>query len=158
MQPTPIFKAGHSTESKHTMFASAVSRNTSAAAGNVYRSVGVETGVSTASPHQLVTMLFDGFRDSVAQARGAIRAGRIDDKGRAIGRAVRIVNEGLKAGLNLEAGGALAGDLAALYSYILLRLTHANLHNDDAALEECARLIEPLRTAWAGISAQVMSV
>ena len=157
MTTPPIFKAGHSTESKHTMFASAVSRNTSAAAGGAYRMVGLETGVAAASPHQLVTMLFDGFRDSVAQARGAIRAKRVEDKGRAIGRAVRIVNEGLKASLNLEAGGALAADLHALYDYILLRLTHANVHNDDAALDECARLMEPVRSAWVGIGAQVAS-
>ena len=139
------------------MFASAVPRNSSSAVSSAYRLVGVETGVSTASPHQLVAMLFDGFRDSIAQARGALQAGRIEDKGRAIGRAVRIVNEGLKAGLNLEGGGALAADLQALYSYVLLRLTHANLHNDDAALDECNRLMEPLRSAWAGIGAQAGS-
>jgi flagellar protein FliS len=140
------------------MFASAAPRNTAGSAGNAYRQVGVETGVAAASPHQLVAMLFDGFRDSVAQARGAIRAGRIEDKGRAIGRAVRIVNEGLLSALNLEAGGSLASDLHALYTYILMRLTHANIHNDDAALDECARLMEPVRSAWAGIAPQARSM
>ncbi len=121
-------------------------------ASSAYRRVGVETGVAAASAHRLVSMLYDGFFDAVAQARGALLAGRIDDKGQAIGRAVRIVEEGLRAALDEHQGGALAGNLKSLYSYVALRLTEANLRNDDAALEECARLIEPLRTAWQAIA------
>jgi flagellar secretion chaperone FliS len=134
------------------MFASALARNTAASSSNAYRQIGVETAATTASPHQLVTMLFDGFRDSVDQARGAIVAGRIEDKGRAIARALRIVDEGLRAGLNLEAGGRLAADLQSLYDYLMLRLTHANVHNDLAALEECTKLLEPVRSAWIAIA------
>ena len=118
---------------------------------NAYRQVGVETGVSGASPHRLVQMLFDGFIDALAQARGAMRAGQIEQKGRAIGRALRIVDEGLKASLNIEAGGELAADLNDLYAYTSVRLMKANRHNDEQALEECRRLIEPLREAWARI-------
>lgn len=122
---------------------------------NVYRQIGVQSAVSGgASPHRLVAMLFEGALDAIAQARGALRDGRIETKGRAIGRAARIVEEGLKATLNREAGGALAADLADLYAYIGLRLTQANLLNDDAALVECQRLIEPLRDAWGEIAPQ----
>jgi len=133
------------------MFASAIARNTAGSSSAAYRQIGVETAATTASPHQLVTMLFDGFRDAVSQARGAMAAGRVEDKGVAIGRALRIVDEGLRAGLNLEAGGSIATDLQALYTYVMLRLTHANIHNDDAALAECVNLIEPVRTAWIAI-------
>ena len=117
----------------------------SAASAGAYRQIGVETGVSEADPHRLVALLFEGCLDAIAQARGALRQKDPQAKGRAIGRAVRIVDEGLKAGLDLNAGGALATDLRALYAYVSLRLTYANLHNDDAALAECQRLIEPLR-------------
>lgn len=121
---------------------------------NAYRMVGAETGVSGATPHKLVQMLFDGFHEAVAQARGALRNRMIEAKGRAISRALRIVDEGLHAGLNLSAGGKLAADLDALYTYVSLRLTHANLHNDEAALDECVALIEPIRSAWAAIGPQ----
>ncbi|MEF7613460.1 flagellar export chaperone FliS [Aquincola sp. MAHUQ-54] len=121
---------------------------------NMYRSVGVRTSVDAADPHRLVAMLFDGFMDAVAQARGALQSGDVERKGRAISRAARIVDEGLKASLNLEAGGTLANDLSDLYSYVTLRLTQANLRNDEQALEECRRLIEPLREAWASIAPQ----
>jgi len=73
------------------------------------------------------------------------------DRNRAIGRAGRIVDEGLKASLDMQGGGALAAELNELYAYVSLRLLHANLHNDADALDECRRLIRPLREAWAQI-------
>ncbi|HSC62190.1 MAG TPA: flagellar export chaperone FliS [Caldimonas sp.] len=126
-----------------------MSRNASQA--HAYRRVGVETGVDAATPHQLVAMLFDGFADAVAQARAALQRRDIEAKCKAITRAVRIVDEGLKASLDVRAGGKLGEDLLALYGYIALRLTHANLHNDDAALDECQSLLQPVRSAWAAI-------
>lgn len=134
------------------MFASAASsRNTPNAHAGAYRKIGVETGVGAASPHQLVTMLFDGFNDAVAQARSALLQGRIEAKCAAITQAVRIVDEGLKAPLDVQAGGELSENLMALYGYVTLRLTQANLNNDAAALDECVRLLEPVRSAWLAI-------
>jgi flagellar secretion chaperone FliS len=119
---------------------------------SAYRQVGVETGVASASAHQLVQMLFDGLLEAIVQARGALRQGQIDAKCRAIGRAVRIVDEGLKASLDLRGGGSLATDLDDLYAYVTLRLTQANLRNDERALDECLALTQPLREAWSSIA------
>jgi flagellar protein FliS len=115
----------------------------------------VETSVNTASAHKLIELLFNGFIESVTLARGAMRNRQIEVKGKAIGRAARIVEEGLKAGLDMEAGGKLAEDLYALYAYVAVRLTFANLHNDESALDECIALINPLREAWISIGPQV---
>ena len=122
---------------------------------SAYARVGVETSVNAASAHKLIELLFNGFMDQVALARGAMRAKQIEAKGAAISRAARIVEEGLKAGLNLEAGGRLAADLDSLYAYVALRLLAANLRNDESALDECVRLIGPLRDAWVAIGPQV---
>lgn len=122
------------------------------ALSNVYRRTGVEVAVHSATPHRLIAMLFDGLNEALAQAAGAMQANQIELKGKAIGRAVRIVDEGLKAGLDMEAGGALAGDLNELYAYITVRLTQANLRNDPALLEECKRLVQPLKQAWDSIA------
>lgn len=126
-----------------------------APSAKLYSNVGVETSVVDASPHKLVALLIDGFFESVGQAKAAIAARDTDAKGRAIGRAARIVEEGLKAALDLDAGGGLATDLDALYAYIGLRLTQANLRNDVAALDECLALMQPLRDAWTSIAPQV---
>ena len=134
------------------MFASApLAHRSSGAFAGAYRKIGVETGVPAASPHQLVTMLFDGFIESVAQAKRALLFKDIEGKCKAITRAARIIDEGLRAPLNAEAGGELAVQLKALYGYVTLRLTQANLNNDVAALDECVRLIEPVRQAWVAI-------
>jgi flagellar protein FliS len=119
--------------------------------GSLYQQVGIETRLSGASPHQLVAMLFDGWMTAVAQARGAMRNGDAAAKGVAISRAVRIIEEGLRAGLDLDAGGNLARDLHDLYGHLTFRLTFANLRNDEAALEECQRLMRPLQEAWIAI-------
>lgn len=134
------------------MFAPAsMSLNASHANAHAYRRVGVETGVDAATPHQLVTMLFDGFGDAIAQAHAALRRHDIEAKCKAITRAARIVDEGLKASLDVRGGGKLGEDLLALYGYVALRLTQANLNNDAAALDECQSLLEPVRSAWAAI-------
>jgi len=122
---------------------------------NAYRQVGTETGVSDASPHRLIALLFDGCVDALAQARGAMRAGQPEAKGRAIGRAVRIIDEGLRASLNLNDGGGLAADLHSLYGYLTMRLTLANLRNDESILDECQGLLAPLRQAWLDIAPRV---
>lgn len=119
---------------------------------HLYGQVGIETDIASATPHRLVAMLFDGFVQAIVQAKGALRAGHIEIKGRAVSRAARIVDEGLKASLDLPGGGPLAADLADLYAYVTLRLTQANLHNDEAALDECLRLMQPLREAWSSIA------
>lgn len=135
------------------MFNHAIATHRPQQFANAYRQVGTETAVADASPHKLVAMLFDGFMDAIAQARGAMRSGQIESKGRAIGRAVRIVDEGLRASLDLSSGG-LARDLHDLYGYLTMRLTLANVRNDEAGLDECQRLMQPLREAWMSIADQ----
>ncbi|KQW40427.1 flagellar export chaperone FliS [Rhizobacter sp. Root404] len=123
----------------------------------MYHKVQTDTGVDAASPHRLVEMLFEGFFDSCSQARGHIRAGNVEQKCRSLARAARIVDEGLKAPLDLQAGGELAKDLRDLYAYVTVRLTHANLQNDEAAVDECQRLMRPIYSAWTAIGGQVGS-
>ncbi|NML14884.1 flagellar export chaperone FliS [Azohydromonas caseinilytica] len=123
-------------------------------AASAYHQVGVQTGVSAASPHKLVAMLFDGLIDAVAQAQGALAQDDVAAKCQALNRAVRIVEEGLRSALDLQQGGELAANLNDLYGYVTMRLTQANLRSDPAPLDECKRLIEPLREAWAAIAPQ----
>jgi flagellar protein FliS len=119
-----------------------------ARAAAAYRRVAAETSVLAADPHHLVTLLFDALLQHVATAKGALERGDIAAKGRAIGKAVRIIEEGLKAGLNTTEGGEIAANLHRLYDYCVLRLTSANLHNRSADLDQVARLIEPIAQSW----------
>lgn len=130
------------------MFTSVSHRSASA-----YQRVSVETAVSQATPHQLVGLLFDGILQAVGSARVAMGRGDIATKGKQITRAVRMIDEGLKPALNLEQGGDIAQNLNGLYGYCVMRLTHANLHNDDVALADVIRVIEPIAEGWKQIGA-----
>jgi flagellar secretion chaperone FliS len=128
---------------------------------NVYRRIDIETGVSGASSHQLITMLLNGALESMTMGKGALNSGDISAKCTALAKAVRIVDEGLKAGLNLAEGGELALNLSDLYTYICKQLTLANVRNDAKAIDECHRLLLPVRDAWVAIApadAQVVRV
>lgn len=125
------------------MFTSISSR-----AASAYKRVGVQTSVEGANPHQLVNMLFDALLSAMAAARSAIERGDIEGKGRDIGKAVRIIEEGLLSSLNKEAGGDVAANLAGVYVYCTRCLTQANLKNDAGKVEEAVALIEPIADAW----------
>lgn len=117
-----------------------------------YRTVGVETGVDAADPHKLVLMLFDGAVMAVAAASLHMkRSGGPEDiarKGESVSKAINIIANGLKASLDMGSGGELAAKLAALYDYMCIRLAHANLHNQPAALDEVSHLLAELKGAW----------
>lgn len=117
-------------------------------AAKAYGEVAVQSGVSEASSHKLVEMLFDGLIQSINGARGALARGDIQEKGRLIGKSVRILEEGLRAGLNHENGGELAANLSSIYSFCIIELTKANLHNDAAILDMVLKTIEPIASAW----------
>jgi flagellar protein FliS len=122
-----------------------------------YREIGATTALDGASPHKLVSLLYSALASQIAAARGALTRRDIAEKGRSISHAVRIIEEGLIAPLNMDAGGALAVNLRDLYQYMVQRLTLANLKSDEQLLSECSRLVESLREGWDGIADQVDS-
>ena len=113
-----------------------------------YAKVGLESGVMSASPHQLIVMLFDGALSALVRARILMNQGDIPGKGTALSKAIDIINNGLSAGLDLEKGGEMAENLSALYDYMSRRLLHANLHNDEQAINEVAALLDNIADAW----------
>lgn len=117
-----------------------------------YSKAGVETQVDTASPHQLVLMLFDGALSVIATASLHMQAKRTQLKGESIGKAIDIIDGGLKACLDFKAGGELAERLGALYDYMCTRLLYANLRNDQNALDEVSRLLMELKGGWVEIA------
>lgn len=117
-----------------------------------YRHVGTETAVAQASPHQLVMLLFDGAIAAVLQARHALATGDMDTKRATITKAMRIVDEGLKAALETHGDPALADNLGALYDHMVQLLFKANLRNADEPLAEVAQLLGDLRSTWAEIA------
>lgn len=112
-----------------------------------YEQVGARSQVEGAPPERLVQLMLEGALDRVSLARGDMDNGEVAAKGERIGKAISLV-EGLRASLDHERGGELAGNLDALYEYIARRLMEANLRNDVTILDEVSRLLREIKQAW----------
>ena len=137
------------------MFSSALQLGSRRPTANNYNDVGASTAIEGANPHKLVSLLYQRVLSEISVARGAIARNDIAAEGKAISHAVRVIEEGLIAPLDMTAGGAIAVNLRDLYEYMVRRLTLANLKTDDAMLKECADLADVLRSGWDAIGAQV---
>ena len=120
---------------------------------NQYKTVGLKSGVDSASPHQLIDMLLKGAMGKISEAKAAMAGGQIALKGEAVGKAIAIV-EYLRVSLDPGIDAAFSEQLGELYRYIETRLLEANLKNDAEALEEAQALLRELSAGWAGIPAE----
>lgn len=124
----------------------------SARGTQAYAQIGVESAVMSASPHQLIVLLFDGALSALVRARLFMQQGELAAKGEALSKAINIIDNGLKAGLDNEKGGEIAENLSSLYDYMIRRLMLANLRNDVAIIEEVEGLLTNIADAWKQIS------
>jgi flagellar protein FliS len=118
---------------------------------SAYAKVGIETGVAEASPHKLIVMLFDGALLALASAMHHMNASNTEAKGMAISKAIMIIDGGLRASLDQDAGGEIAQSLDALYEYMGNRLLNANLENRPEMIKEVQHLLQDLRGTWEAI-------
>src|SRR5213594_1025662 len=107
----------------------------------------LDTTAETATPMDLVLMLYQGVLRFTGQAIQALDRHDIPEAHRSLVRAQDIVSE-LAASLNREEGGATAKNLLALYDYSYCRLVDANVRKDAAPAEEVAQLFRDLLPAW----------
>ncbi len=119
---------------------------------NAYARTYRTNAVLTASPGQLVLMLYDGVLKSLAIAREAFAQPgddprRIEAINQQLIKAQTILME-LQAGLNLEVGGEFAQTMHRLYDYHTRRLQQANLQKKVEPVIEVERLVLELRNAW----------
>ncbi|MGI6129984.1 MAG: flagellar export chaperone FliS [bacterium] len=103
--------------------------------------------VNTASPGQLILMLYDAAIRWAEEGAAAFRVRELERGHGLLVRAQEAISE-LATGLNMEAGGAIAENLAQLYDYAYRRLVEANVKKDPGAADETAELLSSLRDAW----------
>jgi flagellar protein FliS len=118
---------------------------------NAYKNVGLESGVAAADPHKLILMLYQGALLAIAAAKNQILRNQVAEKGASVTKAIKIIDEGLKACLDVEAGGDIGKNLFDLYDYMTQRLLIANLKNDLTMLDEVSGLLSELKEAWESI-------
>jgi flagellar protein FliS len=113
-----------------------------------------ETRIKTASPGQLVVMLYD---EAIKQSDTAIALLGPDSKPRpedierinmALGKVQDVVTE-LMASLDFDAGGELARDLFALYVWFGREMLEANIRKEVGRVSAVRTMLAELREAWA---------
>ncbi len=107
----------------------------------------LENRVMSATPEELIKMLYDAGIEAVGRARLHLKDGDIAARTRQITRAQAILAE-LAASLNHEVAPKLTGQLADLYDYMIRRLTDAQIKQEDAPLAEVSRLMATLLDGW----------
>ena len=122
-----------------------------ARAASAYATVNVESRSGGSGGVDLVILLIEGILDRVKLAKAAIGQRDIAQKIKHLNKALEIISEGLRAHLDIAAGGEIAANLDDLYAYCSVRLLHANSRNDVAALDEIGNLLTPLLDAWVTI-------
>ncbi|KEA64319.1 Flagellar biosynthesis protein FliS [Marinobacterium lacunae] len=118
-----------------------------------YQSVDINSAVLNASPHKLISLLFEGFLKRVMEAKGSVERGDKTSSSTAIGKAIAIIGE-LQASLRNKEGNELSQQLDGLYDYINRLLLQAGREQSQDKLDEAAQLIIPIKESWDKIPAE----
>lgn len=116
-----------------------------------WKSAYLESRILSASPLDLVNILYEQAILEVEQARQSLARRDVAARSRSISKAIAIIGE-LQISLDYEAGGEIAANLGRLYQYIRAQLTAGNVRQSDAPLGEVASLLESLGDAWRAIA------
>ena len=103
--------------------------------------------VFTATPEQLVVMLYDGALSSLSEASAAAARGDVATRAAGVSRSLTIIGA-LQSTLNVQEGGAVALELDRLYTYATQRLIDVTTKKDSTALTEVHKLLSTIREAW----------
>lgn len=109
--------------------------------------------ITTATPGQILIMLYEGAILNVKKASAAIDSGDLAEKGKYIGKTHDIINE-LSVSLNFEVGGEIAKELERLYNFMVSQLLKANVENSKEPLQAVQKTLETLLEGWRGAVAQ----
>ena len=115
-----------------------------------YRKISLESEIGVASPHRIIQMMFEGALQRIAQGKYAIQQSNHAQKGERLGKAISII-AGLNGSLNMDAEGEVASNLTALYDFMLMKLSEANMNNDVQALDDVSSLLKTIKEGWDAI-------
>jgi flagellar protein FliS len=110
-----------------------------------------ETEVLTATPGQLVVLLYDHLLVSLRRARSAMAVHDTELQSESLEKARNVLTE-LFVTLDRERGGEVAANLGALYSFLLGELVQVGIRSDAARLDRVAHMIGELREAFAQVA------
>jgi len=115
-----------------------------------YRSSASAAATCDVSQHQLIVMLFNGALESLGRVQAAMAGGDHATKNKSVRATIEIIGY-LRGILNPKVGSQISKNLAALYEYMVGRLSRANVKNDADGVKEVSRLMSEIKSGWEAI-------
>jgi flagellar protein FliS len=116
-----------------------------------------QNSVQTASPSQLILMLFDGALRFINRALQGFEEAEVIPRNEAVHinlfKTQAIIDE-LQASLNMKEGGEFARTMSDLYDFMRAQLRQANLRKESAPVQVVMELLGDIRGAWSTMLAQ----
>lgn len=109
-----------------------------------------EERILSASPLELIQILYDLALDRVEAARLFLRQGNTEERARAITKIQDILSQ-LILSLDQEQGGSRSRDLMAIYSRLQMQLLQAHAGKSDEALAQIEETFRALADNWRGV-------
>ncbi len=107
--------------------------------------------IETASPLMLIIMLYDEAIKCLKYAKIDMLNKNKEGQNAKLIKVQKILTE-LTVSLNMEAGGTIAQNLKALYTYMHSSLVDANINNKPEKIDEIHHLLVELRSSWHKVS------
>lgn len=114
----------------------------------------LEDKVLSASPVELVRLLYKGAVEATADARRALREGDVAGRGRAVAKAEAIIGELAQSLRAAEGGADLERNLRRLYEFAASELARGHFEQSDAPFAAAEGVLRTLEEGWT----QAMSV
>ena len=112
-----------------------------------------KAAVTSASPLELVVMLYDGALKFMEAGKRSMELGDTYKQNEDLKRAQRIIAE-LTACLDMQRGGEIAQNLAALYSFAYDRLVQGNIYDRTDYVDQSIKVLSELREGWSTLVSQ----
>lgn len=118
---------------------------------NAYAQHGASVQAAAASPHELIAILFDAIDAELLSAIGALQTGETERRGKAVNKAILLLQDGLRGGLDLQNGGELAQRLDKLYEFCIGQLSLAHTQREHKLFEEVREHLRTVAESWKAI-------
>ena len=111
-----------------------------------YANTEIETGVAVASSRELLIYTYERIIDCLRRARSQLESG--EDCAEVIDRALLLIEKGLRACLDFDAGGEIAKNLSIIYDWASRELLRARIRQQPELIADVERVLVPLVDAW----------
>lgn len=106
-----------------------------------------KTAVNSASPLQLVIMLYDGAIKQMNAGKRAMLQENVFEQNNCLVKAQKIIAE-LISCLDMQQGGEISQNLLALYSFCYNKLVESNVEDDPNLIDQVIVVLSNLRSGW----------